>query len=123
MKSRMCKIELEAKCYLVPRALHMASAVKEDSFWKSWEHRVTNGLVGITLTVLIAQQQNNCVLTTQRPRARTAGWVKPVILHVLSKNPIKQLLSQCPSCPATHPVHSVLLSISLFVYVLFVWVT
>lgn len=93
MENRMCKIELEAKCYLVPRALHMASAVKEDSFWKSWEHRVKNGLVGITLTALIARQQNNCVLTTQRSRARTAGCVKPVILHILSKNPIKQLLS------------------------------
>ena len=49
MKCRMCETRLGAKCYFVSKALQMVSAVKEDAVWKSWEGRVKNGHVGVTL--------------------------------------------------------------------------
>ena len=49
----------------------MASAVKEDAFWNSWEDKVKNDHVGVTKRTLIVQQQKNYALTTQCSRART----------------------------------------------------
>lgn len=59
----MCKIKLEAECYFTCKALQMASAVK-DTFWESWDYRVTNDIVAVTLIALIVWQQDNYALTT-----------------------------------------------------------
>lgn len=99
MKCRMCKIRLKAKCYFIPKAFQMVSAVKEDTVWKSWEGRVKNGPVGVTIVAWISQQQNSCALTTAF-KHKDRSLEKLVVVHPLSKNPIKQLLSEVPQLPS-----------------------